>query len=74
MFPLLKNREKGNQKLAILLYVLLNLGIVLRIIFEPFLELNNTTKFIILISAILQLISIILYVYLLWNRVRMKIK
>lgn len=75
MFPLLKNREKGNEKLAFLLYFFLNTGIILRIIFEPFITKdNNILKLAILLSAILQLFSILLYVYLLWNRVREKLK
>ncbi|GIW23290.1 MAG: hypothetical protein KatS3mg068_2297 [Candidatus Sericytochromatia bacterium] len=32
----MKGMRKGNEKLAILMYILLNIGIILRILFEPF--------------------------------------
>jgi len=71
----MQNMNKGNEKLAILLYFLLNIGIILRILFEPFyLSKNNFVKFFILISAILQFLAILIYVYLLWFRVKEKSK
>jgi uncharacterized membrane protein len=74
LFPLLPDRKKGNEKLAYTLYFLLNLGLILRAIFEPLnsIESNNINNSFLLLSALIQVSAIFIFVSLLWNRVRGK--
>lgn len=75
MFPTLKNREKGNEKIANALYIILNIGIILRLFFEPFSDNDNgIIKAFLVLSAFLQFFAMVLYVYLLWGRARAKLK
>ena len=63
---------KGNKYLAWSLYLTLNLGLILRAIFEPYNSINPTTysAWALLLSALLQTYSAICFVFLLWPRVR----
>lgn len=74
LFPLLPNRQKGNEKLAYTLYFLLNTGLIFRAIFEPYntINPNSFNSSFLVISALFQVSSIFIFVYLLWNRVRGK--
>lgn len=72
----LKENEpyKGNKYLAWSLYFSLNLGLILRAIFEPYnvLKHDDFSAFCLVISAIAQLYSVFCFVFLLWRRVRYK--
>lgn len=72
----LKENEpyKGNKYLAWSLYFSLNLGLILRAIFEPYNTINHDSfsAYCLLVSAIVQLYSVFCFVFLLWRRVRYK--
>jgi hypothetical protein len=74
IFPRFENASKGNENLAWLLYLLLNSGLIIRTVAEP----QNTlypeglwAKLLIL-SAFLQFNAGLIYVFILWPRVRGK--
>jgi hypothetical protein len=75
MFPVITmENTKGNEKLAWLLYFLLNTGLIIRSIAEPFntLEPEQIWAKLLVISAIIQFIAGILYAFILWARVKPK--
>lgn len=72
MFPGRKKVESfQNQKWAWITFVLLNIGLGLRVIAEPFVNYGGPEfwKYLLLISAILQFIAICSYVIEIWPRV-----
>ena len=72
MFPgRIKEESFYNQKWAWLTYILLNTGLILRIVAEPLFTLSGTSvwKIILTISAILQFVAILSYVIEIWPRV-----
>jgi len=75
MFPGRSRVESfSNQKWSWLAFVLLNLGILLRIIAEPFIQLSTHMiwKILLTISAVFQLIGIGAYLIEIWPRVKGK--
>ena len=74
MFPLLPERTKGNEKLGWLLYILLNSGLIMRLISEPQLSIKHSglLKGLLVFSALIQVLAGFLFARLLWPRVRAK--
>jgi hypothetical protein len=75
MFPG-RTREEGfaAQKKAWLTYYFLNIGLILRVITEPMLTYSTLEiwPILIIISAIIQLLAIIIYAFELWPRIQSK--
>lgn len=75
MFPIItRARPRGNEQLAWASYILLNVGLLLRVIGEP---LTSTLPeaglgWVLAISALLQWLAAVLFVFLAWPRVKEK--
>lgn len=75
MFPIItRARPRGNEQLAWASYILLNVGLLLRVIGEP---LTSTLPeaglgWLLAISALLQWLAAVLFVFLAWPRVKEK--
>lgn len=73
MFPIItRERPRGDERLAWALYLLLNAGLLLRLLGEP---LNSTAPggpagWILALSALLQWLAGVLFVFLAWPRVK----
>ena len=75
MFPIIsKSNMRGDTRLAWAVFVLLNVGLILRAIFEPWrtLEVNDLNGLGLVLSALLQVIAGYLFVIVCWPRVREK--
>ena len=64
------NRPRGSESLAQVSFVLLNLGLLLRIVGEPWLALGGNTGSLLLGSAVAQLLGGWLFVANTWPRVK----
>lgn len=75
MFPKLsKEKPRGNHNLGWMAYIMLNMGLVLRIIGEP-LNAENPSDFagwLLVISAVLQWIAVWGFILNTWNRVKVR--
>ena len=72
MFPGRSKVESfSNQKWGWLTYFFLNTGLILRFIAEPMLSLSESTvwKLLVVISAVLQFMSIVCYIREIWPRI-----
>lgn len=75
MFPGRKREESfSNQRWAWVAFVMLNSGLVIRIIAEPFVHLSASIgwKLLLLISATFQCIAVLAYLIEIWPRVKGK--
>lgn len=77
MFPIIsidRKNPKGNDNAAWLLYILINTGLIIRSIAEPYhvLSTNSIWAVLLVISAIIQLLGGILFAVILWVRVKPK--
>lgn len=77
MFPIIsidRKNPKGNDNMAWLLYILINIGLIIRSIAEPYRVLSTDTiwSVLLVISAIIQLLGGILFATILWARVKPK--
>lgn len=75
MFPIIsRQRPRGSQRLGWATYILLNLGLLLRILGEPLngLRPNSDWGWSLVISAILQWLAAVLFVVNSWPRIKEK--
>ena len=75
MFPVLgKERPRGNEQGAKVAYYLLNLGLLLRLIFEPMQVLTQSpiAGIGLAVSAVIQVLAGWLFVAVIWERVKGK--
>ncbi len=75
MFPIIrKDNMRGDPRLAWSVFVLLNIGLILRAIFEPWrtLEASDLNGVGLALAALLQVIAGYLFVIVCWPRVREK--
>lgn len=75
MFPIItRSQPRGNERLGCASYILLNAGLVLRVIGEPLTVTNPEEGFgwLLAISALLQWLAAVIFVFLAWPRVKEK--
>lgn len=73
MFPIISKRNmRGSSRLAWSVYIFLNLGLLLRVVGEPWraLEPNLVNQVLLVASALLQVVAGVLLVLVCWPRVR----
>jgi hypothetical protein len=73
MFPIMtRAKPRGNEALGWTSYALLNLGLLLRVVGEPLAGLRPQSAFgwLLTLSAVLQWLAAVLFVYLAWPRVK----
>ncbi|MEO0223566.1 MAG: hypothetical protein ABIL76_00545 [candidate division WOR-3 bacterium] len=76
MFPQKPTREISiekrftTEKEGLTLYILLNIGIILRTLFEPFSRTNKLAFYIALIGILFQIVSIFYFLFLIFPRIR----
>jgi hypothetical protein len=73
MFPVIsKARPRGDARLAWAAFVCLNLGLLARLVFEPWRAVtpNSVNGYGLLVSACLQVAAAVLFVLVSWGRVR----
>jgi hypothetical protein len=73
MFPIMtRAKPRGNEALGWASYALLNLGLLLRVVGEPLVGLRPQSAFgwLLTLSAVLQWLAAVLFVYLAWPRVK----
>lgn len=75
MFPIITRAQpRGNERLGWFSYILLNVGLLLRVIGEPLVSTRPETGvgWLLAISALLQWLAAVLFVFLAWPRVKEK--
>jgi heme/copper-type cytochrome/quinol oxidase subunit 1 len=75
MFPIItRARPRGNEKVAWVSYILLNTGLLLRVVGEPLTSTRPEADFgwLLAVSALLQWLAAVLFVVLAWPRVKEK--
>jgi hypothetical protein len=75
MFPIITRvQPRGNERLGWFSYILLNVGLLLRVIGEPLVSTRPETGvgWLLAISALLQWLAAVLFVILAWPRVKEK--
>lgn len=75
MFPIItRARPRGNEQLAWASYILLNVGLLLRVIGEPLVSTRPEAGlgWLLAVSALLQWLAAVLFVVLAWPRVKEK--
>lgn len=75
MFPIVtRARPRGNEQLGWVSYVLLNVGLLLRVIGEPLVSTRPEAGlgWLLAVSALLQWLAAVLFVVLAWPRVKEK--
>lgn len=73
MFPIItRARPRGNEQVGWASYILLNVGLILRVIGEPLVSTRPEAAFgwLLAISALLQWLAAVLFVALAWPRVK----
>ncbi len=71
MFPVYtKEQPRGDERLGWIAYATLNVGLVLRVIFEPVWAWSGNMGWMLAVSAVLQLLAIVLFVVAIWPRVK----
>jgi hypothetical protein len=73
MFPIItRARPRGNEKLAWASYLLLNAGLLLRVLGEPLTSIRPEAGFgwLLAVSAVLQWLAAVFFVTLAWPRVK----
>ena len=75
MFPIItRARPRGNERLGWASYILLNVGLLLRVIAEPLTSIRSEAGlgWLLALSALLQWLAAVLFVILAWPRVKEK--
>jgi hypothetical protein len=75
MFPIITRAQpRGNEQLGWASYILLNAGLLLRVIGEPLTGTNPEAEFgwLLAVSALLQWLAAVIFVFLAWPRVKEK--
>ena len=75
IFPIItRSQPRGNERLGWASYILLNAGLLLRVIGEPLTASNPEAGFgwLLAISALLQWLAAVIFVFLAWPRVKEK--
>jgi heme/copper-type cytochrome/quinol oxidase subunit 1 len=75
MFPIItRARPRGNERLGWASYILLNVGLLLRVIGEPLTSIRSEAGlgWLLALSALLQWLAAVLFVILAWPRVKEK--
>jgi hypothetical protein len=75
MFPVIdKENMRGDPRLAWSVFILLNAGLILRILCEPWQAISSNTlnSWGLVVSAVLQVAAAYLFVLVCWPRVREK--
>jgi hypothetical protein len=75
MFPIITREEpRGSERLGWTVYILLNTGLLMRILGEPLVGLrpNSDWGWLLVISAVLQWLAAILFVAITWPRIKEK--
>lgn len=75
MFPIItRARPRGNEQLGWVSYILLNIGLLLRVIGEPLVSTypEAGAGWLLAVSALLQWLAAVLFVFLAWPRVKEK--
>lgn len=75
MFPIItRTRPRGNERLGWASYILLNMGLLLRVIGEPLHSTNPAAGYgwLLAVSALLQWFAALFFVVLAWPRVKEK--
>jgi membrane-bound acyltransferase YfiQ involved in biofilm formation len=75
MFPRTRvQRKKGDSNAVWVVFILLNTGLIIRFLTEPFLYLSagGWIVYAVLISVLMQLIAVLIYVALIWPRLQPK--
>ena len=73
MFPVIsKANPRGDERLAWAAFILLNVGLLLRMVFEPWRAVNPlpVTSVALLASAVCQVAAAVCFVWVSWGRVR----
>ncbi|MBE2223727.1 MAG: hypothetical protein IAF02_19465 [Anaerolineae bacterium] len=73
MFPIItRAKPRGNEQVAWASYILLNIGLILRVIGEPLVSTRPEAAFgwLLALSALLQWLAAVLFVILAWPRVK----
>lgn len=73
MFPIItRERPRGNEKVGWASYIFLNTGLLLRVVGEPLTSAQPEAGFgwLLAVSAFLQWLSAVLFVFLAWPRVK----
>ena len=73
MFPIVtRDQPRGNERLSVVCYFLLNVGLLLRIVFEPLVGVRTEAGlgWLLVISAIMQWLAAVIFVFLAWPRVK----
>lgn len=73
MFPIITREEpRGNERLGWTSYLLLNGGLLLRVIGEPLsgMRPGGAAGWLLMLSALLQWLAVVLFVFLAWPRVK----
>lgn len=75
MFPIItRARPRGNEQIGWVSYTFLNVGLLLRVIGEPLTSTYPQAEYgwLLAVSALLQWLAAVLFVYLAWPRVKEK--
>jgi hypothetical protein len=73
MFPVeSRTRSVGSTRLGWVTYGALNAGLLLRVVFEPLQSWTNAWGWLLVLSAVLQVVAIWAFVVAIWPRVRGK--
>jgi hypothetical protein len=73
MFPIITRAQpRGNERLAVASYVLLNAGLLLRVVGEPLVSVRPDAGlgWLLAVSAVLQWLAAAVFVFLAWPRVK----
>lgn len=75
MFPIITRAQpRGNEKLGWISYGLLNMGLLLRVVSEPLVGVYPEAGYggVLVLSALLQWLAAVLFIWLVWPRVKEK--
>jgi hypothetical protein len=75
MFPIITRAQpRGNERLGWASYILLNVGLLLRVVAEPLTTVRSETGvgWLLAVSALLQWLAAVLFVILAWPRIKDK--
>ncbi len=73
MFPIVtRARPRGNEQVGWAVYILLNVGLLLRVLSEPLnaMEPRSAWGWVLVVSAVFQWLASVLFVYNAWPRVK----
>jgi hypothetical protein len=73
MFPIITRAQpRGNERLGWITYLLLNAGLLLRVVGEPLMSMQPgaAASWLLVLSALLQWLAVVLFVVLTWPRVK----